>query len=85
MKVNAFFKECLTFFKLTYFVRHIKFRGGEEIMSKQMDLSENMENYLEAILDIEKINKVARAKDIAELLGLQKGSVSGALKVLKGL
>lgn len=53
-------------------------------MNKQMDLSENMENYLEAILDLEKINKVARAKDIAELLGLQKGSVSGALKVLKG-
>ena len=52
-------------------------------MSKHIDLSENMENYLEAILDLEKTNKVARAKDIAEKLGLQKGSVSGALKVLK--
>ena len=52
-------------------------------MSKRIDLSENMENYLEAILDLEKTNKVARAKDIAEKLGLQKGSVSGALKVLK--
>jgi DtxR family Mn-dependent transcriptional regulator len=53
-------------------------------MNKQIDLSENMENYLETILDLEKTNKVARAKDIAERLGLQKGSVSGALKVLKG-
>jgi DtxR family Mn-dependent transcriptional regulator len=53
-------------------------------MSKQIELSENMENYLEAILDLQKTNKVARAKDIAEQLGLQKGTVSGALKVLKG-
>jgi len=52
-------------------------------MSEQIELSENMENYLEAILDLEKTKKVARAKDIAERLGLQKGSVSGALKVLK--
>lgn len=53
-------------------------------MDKQIDLSENMENYLETILYLEKTNKVARSKDIAERLGLQKGSVSGALKVLKG-
>ena len=53
-------------------------------MGKEIELSENMENYLEAILDLEKTNKVARAKDIAERLELQKGSVSGALKVLKG-
>jgi len=52
-------------------------------MDEKMELSENMENYLEAILDLEKTNKVARAKDIAERLDLQKGSVSGALKVLK--
>lgn len=52
-------------------------------MSKEIELSENMENYLETILDLEKTNKVARAKDIAERLELQKGSVSGALKVLK--
>ena len=55
--------------------------GG--IMSKHIDLSESIENYLEAILELEKTNKVARAKDIAEKLDLQKGSVSGALKVLK--
>lgn len=52
-------------------------------MGKEIELSENMENYLETILDLEKTNKVARAKDIAERLELQKGSVSGALKVLK--
>lgn len=53
-------------------------------MRKQTDLSENMENYLESILDLERTSKVARAKDIAEQLGLQRGTVSGALKVLKG-
>ena len=52
-------------------------------MSKHLDLSESIENYLEAILELEKANKVARAKDIAEKLGIQKGSVSGALKVLR--
>ena len=47
------------------------------------DLSESMENYLETILDLEKTNKVARAKDIAEQLELKPGTVSGALKGLK--
>ena len=50
-------------------------------------LSESMENYLEAILALEKTSKVARVKDIAERLNLKKGSVTGALKSLaeKGL
>jgi DtxR family Mn-dependent transcriptional regulator len=50
-------------------------------------LSENMENYLEVILELETINKVARVKDIADRLGIQRGSASGALKTLgeKGL
>ena len=52
-------------------------------MNEQIDLSESMENYLEAILDLEKTNKVARAKDIADQLELQRGTVSGALKILK--
>jgi DtxR family Mn-dependent transcriptional regulator len=52
-------------------------------MSEQMDLSESMENYLETILNLEKTNKVARAKDIADQLKLKRGTVSGALKVLK--
>ncbi len=51
------------------------------------ELSENMENYLEAILQLEKVNKVARVKDIADRLCIQRGSASGALKTLaeKGL
>lgn len=50
-------------------------------------LSESMENYLEAILALEKASKVARVKDIAERLNIRKGSVTGALKSLaeKGL
>ena len=52
-------------------------------MNEQVELSESMENYLEVILDLEKTNKVARAKDIADQLDLQPGTVSGALKALK--
>jgi len=52
-------------------------------MNEQVELSESMENYLEVILDLEKTNKVARAKDIADQLDLQPGTVTGALKVLK--
>ncbi|MBW2370502.1 MAG: metal-dependent transcriptional regulator [Deltaproteobacteria bacterium] len=47
-----------------------------------MQLSESLENYLEVILDLENAHKVARAKDIAEKLGIQRGSVTGALKNL---
>ena len=50
-------------------------------------LTESMENYLEVILELEQDNKVARAKDIADKLQIQRGSVTGALKMLskKGL
>lgn len=56
-------------------------------MGKKNVLSESMEDYLETILELEKINKVARVKDIAEKLDIQRGSVTGALKILdqKGL
>ncbi len=51
------------------------------------DLSESMQDYLEAILAIQEKNQVARVKDIAEKLDILKGSVTGALKNLaeKGL
>ena len=51
------------------------------------ELSENMENYLETIWELERVNKVARVKEIAERLGIRSGSASGALKNLaeKGL
>lgn len=51
------------------------------------DLSESMQDYLEAILAIQEKQKVARVKDIAERLNILKGSVTGVLKNLaeKGL
>ena len=54
---------------------------GYIAMNKE-GLSESLEDYLETILDLERTNKVARAKDIAERLGVLRGSVTGALKTL---
>jgi DtxR family Mn-dependent transcriptional regulator len=42
-----------------------------------------MEDYLEAILVLEKKNRVARVKDIAAMLDVQMPSVTGALKNLR--
>ncbi len=50
---------------------------------KNLTLSESLEDYLEVILDLELTQKVARAKDIAEKLGIQRGSVTSALKNLE--
>jgi DtxR family Mn-dependent transcriptional regulator len=56
-------------------------------MGDASHLTESLEDYLEAILYLEKEQKVARAKDIADRLGLQRGTVTSALKSLadKGL
>ena len=56
-------------------------------MVELKELTESAQSYLEVIFDLEITQKVARAKDIAERLGVQRGSVSGALKSLeeKGL
>ncbi len=56
-------------------------------MAKKNGLTESMEDYLEAIWLLERINDSARAKEIAEHLGVQRGTVTGALKTLeeKGL
>ncbi|WDN87222.1 DtxR family transcriptional regulator, Mn-dependent transcriptional regulator [Desulfosarcina sp. BuS5] len=51
-------------------------------MKKKEQLSESLEDYLEIILALEKINKVARTKDIAEKMGVQRSTVTGALKSL---
>lgn len=51
-------------------------------MPAKHELSESLENYLETILDLEISQKVARAKDIADRLNVQRGSVTGALKNL---
>ncbi|MCK5784600.1 MAG: metal-dependent transcriptional regulator [Desulfobacterales bacterium] len=52
-------------------------------MKKSMKLSESLEDYLEVILELELTRKVARAKDIAEKMGVQRGSVTSALKNLE--
>jgi DtxR family Mn-dependent transcriptional regulator len=51
-------------------------------MPTREDLSDNLENYLEVILDLEETHKVARAKEIADRLEIQRGSVTGGLKAL---
>ncbi len=52
-----------------------------------MPLSESMEDYLEAIFEIEKQKRVVRVRDVASRLGVTMPSVNGALKNLeaKGL
>lgn len=52
-------------------------------MNNRVKLTPSLEDYLETILTLEKKNRVARVKDIAENLGVQMPSVSGALKTLK--
>jgi len=45
-------------------------------------LTSSLEDYLEAIFALERESKSARSKDIAERLGVQRGSVTGALQNL---
>ena len=52
-------------------------------MISSLGISESMENYLETILELENTNRVARGKDIADRLGIQRGSVTSALKNLE--
>ena len=56
-------------------------------MTNKNGLSVNLENYLETILDLQNTYKVARSKDIAERMGIKRGSVTSMLKKLadKGL
>ncbi len=51
-------------------------------MKNKAKLSESLEDYLETILDLQNMNKVARSKDIAEKMGIKRGSVTGMLKNL---
>ena len=52
-------------------------------MITSLGISESLENYLETILDLEETHRVARGKDIADRLGIQRGSVTSALKSLE--
>lgn len=45
-------------------------------------LSASQEDYLEAILQVERVSRVARVSEIAERLGVSRPSVTGALKCL---
>ncbi|MGD9237890.1 MAG: metal-dependent transcriptional regulator [Desulfobacterales bacterium] len=56
-------------------------------MRRSEMLSSNMEDYLEAIFHISEEKQAARAKDIADRMGVNKSSVTGALRSLseKGL
>jgi DtxR family Mn-dependent transcriptional regulator len=45
-------------------------------------LSASLEDYLEVIFHLEQANRVARAKDIADQMQVQRASVTGALKSL---
>jgi DtxR family Mn-dependent transcriptional regulator len=51
-------------------------------MTKENELSESLEDYLETILELQTKNTVARSKDIAEKLDIKRGSVTGMLKKL---
>jgi len=51
-------------------------------MAKKDLLSENLEDYLEAILELQTTKTVARSKDIAGKLDIKRGSVTGMLKKL---
>ena len=51
-------------------------------MIKENQLSESLEDYLEAILELQTKNTVARSKDIALKMDIKRGSVTGMLKKL---
>ena len=50
---------------------------------KNLNLSDSLEDYLEAIFNLTSESNIARSKDIANLLGVSRASVTGALRVLK--
>ena len=56
-------------------------------IATEKDISPTMEDYLEQIYHLQEEGRVARSKDVAEKLGVTKGTVTGTLKTLaaKGL
>ena len=52
-------------------------------MKNETKLTSNMEDYLETILILEQKNRVARVKDISDMLEVKMPSVTGALKILR--
>ena len=53
------------------------------VAAKNNNLSASLEDYLETIFNLASESNVARSKDIANLLGVSRASVTGALRILK--
>jgi len=51
-------------------------------MTDTLELSASLEDYIEAIFNISAQSRVARVKDIAAEVGVNKSSVTGALRLL---
>lgn len=56
--------------------------GKVSALVEESGLSASLEDYLEAILHLERESRVARVSEIAELLSVSRPSVTGALKSL---
>lgn len=56
--------------------------GKVSALVEESGLSASLEDYLEAILHLERESRVARVSEIAELLNVSRPSVTGALKSL---
>ena len=67
--------------KLSIKVRPVASLPGE-FAPELVELSSNMEDYLEAIAVLRKKNGVARVRDIGEFLNVRTSSVTSALNVL---
>lgn len=57
-------------------------RSGKEKPCDDRALSASLEDYLEAILHLERASRVARVSEIAEFLHVSRPSVTGALRGL---
>lgn len=57
---------------------------GTAVAPESEALSASLEDYLEAILQLERGSRVARVSEIAEQLSVSRPSVTGALKNLAG-
>lgn len=55
---------------------------GNNRVSEIEGLTASLEDYLQVIFHLEETNRVARAKDIADQMRVQRASVTGALKAL---
>jgi len=57
-------------------------KGKDTVPEVAEGLSASLEDYLQVIFRLEESNRVARARDIADRMSVQRASVTGALKAL---